>query len=384
MRFKFILIAVAVTAIVACSSSGEVRRQKYLNADYYTRLEMPPDLTETSSSQQLSIPKPTDDALKKFKEDTKNIGTPGAKTASAEPVLPPLKGVQLKTDAGMSWLEVDSTPQQLWPKLATFFSQEGIPVAQSEPALGIIETDWVSKLQVNPNDSWLKKIFSNAEPDRLDKFRMRIQADGAGKTRIYVSHSGMEDVQVQGSDYPSWRARPSEAGLEQEMLSRLALYLGLDEQDAKIALANYKPYASHVISVVEYNPTANEPDSLNPNIYLNEDMDQAWLRTRHALDRLDANITRADADQHQYDISIAKLELPKEQNEDELEKASWLMNWLKGSSKKSGADSGSKYKIVLSVEGKHRTKLTIQQADGRPISGNQAEQFRKRLVQELQ
>jgi outer membrane protein assembly factor BamC len=386
MRFKLILIAVGIMVIVGCSSSAEVRRQKYLDADYYTRLEMPPNLTEPTASQQLSIPKPTDAALEKFKEDTKDLGKPGNKGVSAEPVLPPLKGVELKTDAGMSWLEVDSSPQQLWPKLATFLSQEGIPVAQSEPALGIIETDWVSKLQVSPNDSWLKQVFSKAEPDRLDKFRMRIQADGAGKTRIYVSQSGMEQVQVQGSDYPSWRARPSEAGLEQEILSRLALYLGLDEKDAKVALQNYRPYASHVISVVDFDPTANEPDSVSPNIYLNEGLDDAWLRTRRALDRLSANIIKADAEQHQFDISIAKQELSKGDDpveEDEYEKASWLLKWLKGSDKKTAVES-SKYKIVLSDEGKHRVQLTIQQADGRAISGSQAAEFRKRLVQELQ
>jgi len=144
MRFKFFLIAITAMVIVGCSSSAEVRRQKYLDADYYTRLEMPPNLTSPPTSQQLSVPKPTDAAMKKFKEDTKNIGKPGAKAPAAGPVLPPLKGVQLKTEAGMSWLEVDSAPQQVWPKLGKFFSEEGIPVVKSEPALGIIETDWVS------------------------------------------------------------------------------------------------------------------------------------------------------------------------------------------------------------------------------------------------
>jgi outer membrane protein assembly factor BamC len=387
MRFKFILIAVAVTAIVACSSSGEVRRQKYLDADYYGRLEMPPNLTEPSTSQQLSIPKPTDAVMKKFKEDTKNVGKPGAKAASAESVLPPLKGVQLKTEAGMSWLEVDSTPQQLWPKLGKFWSEEGIPVVKSEPMLGIIETDWVSKLQAKPSDSWLKKLFNKAEPDRLDKFRMRVQADGAGKTRVYVSQSGMQEVEVQGNDYPSWRARPSEAGLEQEILSRLALYLGLDEQEAKAALANYGPYASHVISVVDFDPTANEPDSLSPNIYLNEGMDDAWLRTRRALDRLNATIIKSDAEKHEYDVSIAKLELPKGDDpvaEDETAKSSWLMKWFKGSDKKTAAESGSKYKIVLSDQGNHKVKLSIQKPGGEPVSGAQAAEFRRRLVQELQ
>ena len=384
MRFKFILVAVVAMVIVGCSSSAEVRRQKYLDADYYTRLEMPPNLTEPSTSQQLSVPKPTDAAMKKFKEDTKDIGKPGYKVPTAESVLPPLKGVTLKTEVGMSWLEVDSNAQQVWPKLEMFLKDQGLPVVKTEPALGIIETDWVNRLQAQPK-GWFKKLFSKS-PDQQDKFRLRIASDGEGKSRIYVAHTGMEEVEVDGSDFPSWRSRPSDPGLEQEILSRLALYLGLDEQQAKIALAKYGPYASRVISVVDFDPTANEPGSINPSIYLNEGMDDAWSRTQHALDRLNAHIIKADKNKHEYDITVGKLELPKAKDtgeeEDEIAKNDPIMKWFRSLGQ--GSSKGSAYKIVLSDEGPHRVKLLIQQPSGAAITSSQAAEFRKRLVQALQ
>ena len=47
MSRKLFSIAVLIAAMFlqACGSDGDTRREEYLDADYYTRLELPPDLT---------------------------------------------------------------------------------------------------------------------------------------------------------------------------------------------------------------------------------------------------------------------------------------------------------------------------------------------------
>ena len=65
-QIYFVAIA-AVLISSGCSSDGDERRQEYLDADYYTRLELPPDLTSTANKNQLSDPKPTEEAEAKFK-----------------------------------------------------------------------------------------------------------------------------------------------------------------------------------------------------------------------------------------------------------------------------------------------------------------------------
>jgi outer membrane protein assembly factor BamC len=371
MGLKFILIAVGTMAMVACSSDGDVRRQEYLDADYYTRLELPPNLTEPSATQQLSVPKPTDAELEKFKTETRNLGKldGDGKSLAAAPLLPALKGVELKSVAGLSWLEVAGSPPQLWPKLAAFWNLEGIPVVQSEPLFGIIETDWVNKLQVKTDASWYKRIFSHVEPDRLDKFRMRIEPASVAKTRVYVSHSGMELV-VQDENV-SWRARCSEAGLEQDVLSRLALYIGLDPAQAKTALLNYKPYASRV----------KIPAEEKSALLLSDSMDNAWLRSRHALDRLGADIQESDASQHQFKIALPQLkrEVLGEER-DEIAESSWLMQWLTSSDED---DKDRQFRLVLAPE-KNGVRLSILNLAGEPAESVLAEQFRKALARELQ
>ncbi len=395
MRLKYILVAVAVTAIVGCSSDGDERRQEYLDADYYTRLELPPDLTQPAKTQQLSVPKPTDDAMARFKTDTEHLGKLDnnadavVAAAASTPVLPALKGVEMKSDHGLIWLEVNDNARQLWPRLEAFWDNEGVPLVNSKPLLGSIETDWVSQFQENPDAGWLDKVFNKVEPERMDKFRMRVQpeAGAANKSRVYVSHSGMEQVLQEENGYLGWRSRCNEPGLEQEILSRLALYLGLDPAQAKLALANYKPYASRVsMPPSDDSPDSTEFTSLNPNLYLNEALDDAWPRTRQALDRLNANIVDTNAEQHEYTVALEKLKPPAPAGEerDEIAESSWLMKWFNSVGDNSGDEAGSQFKIALAEEGRHKVKLSILDLDGTPASSVQAGEFRRRLALELQ
>ncbi len=73
-QIYFVALAAALISS-GCSSDGNERRQEYLDADYYTRLELPPDLTSSSDKNQLSAPRPTDDATAKFKQDTADLGS---------------------------------------------------------------------------------------------------------------------------------------------------------------------------------------------------------------------------------------------------------------------------------------------------------------------
>lgn len=82
--FKYIyFVVVALVLVVSgCSSDGDKRRQEYLDADYYTRLEIPPDLTSNVGKEQLNAPRPTDRAVEKFKEDTRHLGTDESKKST--------------------------------------------------------------------------------------------------------------------------------------------------------------------------------------------------------------------------------------------------------------------------------------------------------------
>lgn len=72
-RFKLFSLVLLLLA-AGCSSDGDEKRQEYLDAGYYTRLELPPDLTNPDFSKEKLIPRPSKEAIERFKRDSKDVG----------------------------------------------------------------------------------------------------------------------------------------------------------------------------------------------------------------------------------------------------------------------------------------------------------------------
>ena len=371
MLKRFYFIALAAVLIAGCSSDGDERRQEYLDADYYTRLELPPNLALSADKKQLDIPKPTEEATARFKQATADIGT--AETRNKVAMAIRVKGARVQAGDGVFWLEVDENADKLWPQLSAFWGHEGIKIVRNEPMLGMVETDWVSKLQVDDDAGFIEKLFNSASPDKLDKFRMRIEPEQSNdKTKIFMSHSGME-ISVEGDDV-NWRSRCSEEELEREMLNRLALYVGLNDAQAKKAFENYRPFASRV----------EAPKDKANMLYITGDMDFVWKRSLRALDRLGMDILKKDAKAGQIKVAIEKLSKEKSGGErDEIAESSWLMQWFSGSDDDYAEDEDRQF--ILKFESNDGViHLGILRPDGEPADSVLAEQFRKSLAIEFQ
>lgn len=363
-------VAMAAVLIAGCSSDGNERRQEYLDADYYTRLELPPDLTSPLDKNQLTAPKPTDEAAEQFRQETASLGEAGAESPIALALK--VKGARIQTDAGMFWLEVDENAEKLWPQLSAFWSHEGIKIVRNDPMLGLVETDWASKLQVDDDAGFIERLFSSTSPDKLDKFKMRIEPEEAdARTKIFMSHTGLEKI-VEGDDV-NWRSRCTEEELEREMLSRLALFVGLDEAQAKKAFENYQPYASRV----------NTAKDDNQALFITGSMDDVWKRSLQALDRLDVTVQSSDENAGQIEVAIKELRRDKLGLErDEIAESSWLMKWFSGSSEDYAEDENRQFKLKFTpLDGDVR--LEILRPDGEPADSVLAEQFKKSLAIEL-
>ncbi|MDH5611439.1 MAG: outer membrane protein assembly factor BamC [Gammaproteobacteria bacterium] len=369
-QIYFIAIA-AMLIIGGCSSNGNERRQAYLDADYYTRLELPPDLTSIDEKNQLNAPKPTEEATNKFKQETANLGS--GKPQSSVAMAINVKGARLQTGDGVFWLEVDENADKLWPQLSAFWGHEGVKVVRNEPMLGMVETDWVSKLQVDDDAGFIAKLFSSADPDKLDKFRMRVEPEqNHNKTKIFMSHSGMEKS-VEGDDV-NWRSRCTEVELEREMLNRLALFVGLDEAQSAKVFEDYQPFASRI----------KVPKDKVNTLYITGDMNFVWKRSIRALDRMSIDVQEMDSNKHQIKVAIKKLARETIGEErDEIAESSWLMQWLSGSGENYAENENRQFTLKLQSDD-GVVRLDILRPDGEPAESVLAEQFRKGLAIELQ
>jgi outer membrane protein assembly factor BamC len=364
-------LAVAVLVIASCTNERPV----YQGAEYYKNLEVPPDLTEPDRADELKVPKPTQEALQRFRDNNK-----------LETVLTPkFDGVRMVSYAGNSWIEIDNNVEKVWPRLLEFWEQEGFEMTQVRPMLGFMETDWTEPL--GGEKGYFSSLFQKFQPDTKDKFRVRIERfDNDTKTRLYVAHTRIERV-VSGEygDEFYWKTLPSNLEAEREIISRMAVFAGLDDTQSQALLENYRPYAS-LIKIDSTNTTA---------LTMKGTMDFVWRRSMRALDRMRMQDIHEHKDSSSINFSVGKLsdgELAIESEDDDLAKSSWLMQLFTGSDDKElASDKKRQYRLEFSDLG-GRIQIVVKDArdsqqtddDGDVYSTALAEQLRDLLLVNLE
>ena len=50
--------------------------------------------------------------------------------------------MRVERDGDLRWLVVDRAPEDVFPRLVDFWTENGFTVASNNPSAGLIETDW--------------------------------------------------------------------------------------------------------------------------------------------------------------------------------------------------------------------------------------------------
>lgn len=376
--FKIAGVVLVALSVSSCGLFGGDERPVYQGAEYYKNLEVPPDLTEPDTGDQLRVPKPTDEALSRFRDNNK------LETL----ITPKFDGVRTVSYAGDSWIEVDNSVEHVWKQLLKFWESEGIELVQERPLLGFMETDWTERLVAN--NGFFKSMLQKFEPDQKDKFRVRLERidDGqntrGAQTRIFIAHSRIERVTSgEYADEYTWKSLPSNLEVEREIISRMALFAGVNSEQSTQLLNNYRPYSS-LVKIDSTNTVA---------LTMTGSMDFVWRRAMRALDRMRMQDIREDKASREIHFVVAKVaDEDIEVEEDELSKSSWLMQLLTGTDETGLAtNENRKYHLAFSdVSG--RIQITVNDSknsattdeDG-DVSGTAlAEQLRNILAKNLE
>ena len=289
-RYTVILAgALFCLSLGACSTIKEVLpepKADYKKSRVSESLEVPPDLSTTTIQDP---PSALDNAAAGggVQERTTSLSgyTETQRSTAASAVLPQHANVRLERDEDDQWLVVDATPSQVWPKIRNFWVEQGFLISMEDPRIGIMETGWTENRADIPQDfirGLLNKVadFVYSAATR-DKYRVRIERGPAeGTTDIYLTQRGMEEVVTGSADDTTgtmWRPRPSDPELEAEMLKRLMVYLGVDEEMASSQLAQSEPEQERARLVT------SDSGSM---LVVDDGFSRTWRRTGIALDRV--------------------------------------------------------------------------------------------------
>lgn len=297
---KLSAVASAVMLISACSpmvvGGSEV---DYKSAHAGNPLEIPPDLTKISGNTRFTVPGGHSVSANRFAAtQTATPGSPVTHVASNSQ-----GDVRLAQEHGQRWLVVSRPPEKVWPLVKTFWEDAGFVLASEDPRTGIMETDWAENRAKLPMDiirSTLGKAFDSLySTGELDRFRTRIERNAQGQTTIAITHRGMKEV-LTGRDKvtSTWEARSSEPELENEMLRRLMVALGLPQEQAQAALPKNTTPSD------KPSPSADTAFIVNNGELLlrSRPLDAAWRLVGTALDRAGFTIQQRHTGNHSYTV----------------------------------------------------------------------------------
>lgn len=318
MNIKRTAIYMLVTAsLVGCDSIPFINdAPDYKGAGRSRPLEVPPDLTASPVSDAYSIPGSTSYSTYSQAQEGQEV--------AVEKVLATPDGVRLEKAGAQRWLVVNASAEKIWPVIREFWTDQGFAVRSENAQLGVMETEWIDSEAIKKDDSgnlgdkfdkWLDKLSGFADKK---KFRTRLdRGNEAGTTEIYMTHrsvSGAPDdgknrVQTQLGEIDTGykvgaktaaEADARDAELDAELLRRLMVKLGVEEQKSKAIIAQGV--------TLKRAEVVKEADG-SATLLLNDAFDRAWRRVGLALDRIGFVIEDKDRSNGIFFVRYADVDI---------------------------------------------------------------------------
>ena len=129
---------IIILSLTACSSTDE-KILNYRSSEITPTLEIPPDLTQVSAESNLSIP----GSKVGLAENTGRYVETGNLNVEVR-TLPKIAGLSIEGHGDAHWLKVSDKAEAIYPLLRTFWAEQGFTLLKDEPAVGVMETEWLS------------------------------------------------------------------------------------------------------------------------------------------------------------------------------------------------------------------------------------------------
>jgi outer membrane protein assembly factor BamC len=375
-RIRLAAVLLAAACLSACSTVRSVMdpgNVEYRGASQGPALDVPPDLVTPQSNDRYTLPQRNQPG-QTLSDFNRNRASVDAAPRSSE-VMPKREGAQIQRDGSVRWVVVNQPVEKVWPVVRDFWNTEGFRLAMESPQTGIMETEWAERRQ-RVETTGLRGILSRTfgssyATGERDRYRTRLERTPDGRTEIYVSHRGMEEV-VTGfqKDQSVWQARESDPELEIEYLRRILAQFGTPRDDVTVAGGTgdagnvgdgVQPGGSDNVRLV----TENDVSRLE----IAEGFDRAWREVGLVLDRV--GFTVEDRDRSKGTFFVRYVDL------DRRDPSQGPISRLFSGERKDL--SGQRYQLVVAGAGS-RSTVAVREADGTPPASPENQRVANRII----
>lgn len=362
---KVLVLLIPAVLVAGCSSDGGSIEDKivdtvgledysieYKKSKQVDTLELPPDLSSSRIDDSMVVPGGGSATYSEI-----NSGNRVARRNSG--ILPKQEDIRVERDGDKRWLVINGPVEQVWAKVREFWIDLGFLLTMENPQIGIMETDWKENRADIPQDfirSILSTVLESAysAPTR-DSFRVRLErGESSGQTEVFISHRGV--LEKVSGETTVWETRPAEPDLEAEMLRRLMIFMGTEDQKARARLAKSGRGAIRARLIKD-----RSGDAL---VDYRAGYPRAWRVVGLALDRV--GFTVEDRDRSNGIYYVRYSDPLKDMKSEEKGILSSLIFW--GSDEKPSEDQ---YQVTL-IGDEASTQILVMDKDGRRDRSNTA------------
>ncbi|CAB3789680.1 Outer membrane protein assembly factor BamC [Paraburkholderia caffeinitolerans] len=367
---RMAVLALALGSLAGCESLNDMfasDRVNYKDTPSAPALAVPQDLSTVPSDQKYVAPPPS---VTLGGAAQRTVTSAGNATLGVPNAQDPL-GMHVERDGDRRWLVIDGrTPDDVWPQLQEFWTDNGFTLTTDSPATGIMTTDWAEN-RANIPDDWFRRTIGRVvdfaySSGTRDKFRTLVTRGANGQTDISITHSAMEEV-LTGQDKTSsrWVERPRDPALEAAFLAKVMQKFGLNDAQSKQLLTDARPSTAAA-------KVASGTDGTT--LDLPEAFETAWLRVGLALDRTNFTVDNRDREKGIYYVRYAD-------SMQEL-KGDGLFGKMFYNPKKAAKNQGPEYMISVRSIG-NSTQVAVLSANGQVDTSTDAQRIVTALHSQL-
>ena len=364
-----------ILALTACSSTGSLtdklpdRRPDYRQSNVSRTLEIPPDLSRSSIDDQMSVPGLNPSAVASYQ--AYNEDNVVRNQRGYIEVLPQLHGVQVIEQPGaLPYIQVAADTSTTWAAVKKYFETHGIRLKTQEPAIGLMETDWLENLSDLPRTGFsglLDSIISlTHDSGTRDRYRIRFARESDNTTSVTLVYSQAEERAVRdghSKEAQGYRWQTSDNDnpeMQLEMTRRVALYISAELRRQQQLAQNPATSGGDITTAHAILTTAGGQTALAiPGNYA-----QTWRVLGIGLDKASFALEKQDYASGTYQVQYQPQSAEKQDKQ-----GFWSRLW--GSKKKAGKENAPRYLIRLADQGSQSIAV-VQTLDGKPAPENEA------------